>query len=97
MRPYLQKTHHKKRAGRMAQGVGPEFKSQHCQKQTNKQTENNSAVHVQVNDKQNMAYPHNGTPPATDRKKVHAHATNRVSLKSMTLSERSQEKKVHIA
>jgi hypothetical protein len=31
------KTHHKKRAGGVTQGVGPEFKPQHC-KQTNKQT-----------------------------------------------------------
>jgi hypothetical protein len=27
MRSYLEKTHHKKRAGGMAQGVGSEFKS----------------------------------------------------------------------
>jgi hypothetical protein len=27
-RPYLEKTHHKKRAGEVAQGVGPEFKPQ---------------------------------------------------------------------
>jgi hypothetical protein len=26
-RPYLERTHHKKRAGGVAQGVGPEFKS----------------------------------------------------------------------
>jgi hypothetical protein len=32
MRPYLEKTHHKKRSGRMAQGLGPEFKSQYCKK-----------------------------------------------------------------
>jgi hypothetical protein len=35
MRPYLKNTHHKKkknRAGEMAQGVGREFKSQHCKK-----------------------------------------------------------------
>jgi hypothetical protein len=31
MRPYLKKTHHKKRAGGVAQGVGPEFKPQ-CHK-----------------------------------------------------------------
>jgi hypothetical protein len=28
IRPYLQKAHYKKRAGRVAQGVGPEFKFQ---------------------------------------------------------------------
>jgi hypothetical protein len=32
MRPYLEKTHHKKRAGGVAQSVGPEFKSQNCKK-----------------------------------------------------------------
>jgi hypothetical protein len=32
MRPYLEKTLHKKRAGRVAQGVGPEFKSQYHKK-----------------------------------------------------------------
>jgi hypothetical protein len=32
MRPYLKKTHHKKRADGVAQGVGPEFKLQYCQK-----------------------------------------------------------------
>jgi hypothetical protein len=30
MRPYLEKPHHKKRAGGVAQGVGPEFKPQYC-------------------------------------------------------------------
>jgi hypothetical protein len=29
-------THTKKRAGGVAQGVGPEFKPQYCKKQTNK-------------------------------------------------------------
>jgi hypothetical protein len=29
VRPYLKGTHHKKRAGRVAQGVGPEFKPQY--------------------------------------------------------------------
>jgi hypothetical protein len=33
----LKKTHHKKRTGGVAQGVGPEFKPQYL-KQTNKQT-----------------------------------------------------------
>jgi hypothetical protein len=28
-RPYLKKTHHKKRAGGVAQGMGPEFKPQY--------------------------------------------------------------------
>jgi hypothetical protein len=32
LRPYLKKTHYKKRAGGVAQGVGPEFKSQYCKK-----------------------------------------------------------------
>jgi hypothetical protein len=36
MKPYLQKL---KRAGRVAQGVGPEFKSQYCKKKTNKKTQ----------------------------------------------------------
>jgi hypothetical protein len=29
MRPYLEKFHHKKNAGGVAQGVGPEFKPQY--------------------------------------------------------------------
>jgi hypothetical protein len=29
VRPYLEKIHHKKRAGGMVQGVGPEFKLQY--------------------------------------------------------------------
>jgi hypothetical protein len=32
MRPYLEKTHHKKRADGVAQGVGPEFKPQYQKK-----------------------------------------------------------------
>jgi hypothetical protein len=32
VRPYLENTHHKKRAGRVAQGVGPDFKFQYCKK-----------------------------------------------------------------
>jgi hypothetical protein len=36
--PYLKKTHHKNRAGGLAQGVGPEFKPQHHQKKTKKKT-----------------------------------------------------------
>jgi hypothetical protein len=32
MRPYLENTHHKNRAGGMAQGAGPEFKSQYLKK-----------------------------------------------------------------
>jgi hypothetical protein len=31
-RPYFEKTLHKERAGGVAQGVGPEFKPQYCQK-----------------------------------------------------------------
>jgi hypothetical protein len=31
-RPYLRKTHHKKRAGGVAQGVGSEFKPQYCKR-----------------------------------------------------------------
>jgi hypothetical protein len=31
-RPYLKKTHHKKRDGGLAQGTGPEFKSQYYKK-----------------------------------------------------------------
>jgi hypothetical protein len=36
MRPYLEKTHHKKRAGGVAQGVGPDFKSQDHKKKKKK-------------------------------------------------------------
>jgi hypothetical protein len=32
LRPYLENTLHQKRAGGMAQGVGPEFKPQYCKK-----------------------------------------------------------------
>jgi hypothetical protein len=32
MRPYFKKTHYKKRAGGVAQGVGPEFKPQYHKK-----------------------------------------------------------------
>jgi hypothetical protein len=32
MRPYLKKTHHKKMAGGVTQGVGPEFKYQYHKK-----------------------------------------------------------------
>jgi hypothetical protein len=32
VRPYLEKTHHKYRAGGVAQGVGLEFKPQYCLK-----------------------------------------------------------------
>jgi hypothetical protein len=32
MRPYLVQNPSQKRAGRVAQGVGPEFKSQYCKK-----------------------------------------------------------------
>jgi hypothetical protein len=39
MTPYLEKTHHKKRAGGMAQGVGPEFKLQYCKKIKKKKKE----------------------------------------------------------
>jgi hypothetical protein len=38
-RPYLRKTHHKKRAGGVPHGEGPEFKLQYCKKKiNNKQT-----------------------------------------------------------
>jgi hypothetical protein len=32
VRPYLENTHHKKRKGEVAQGVGPEFKLQYQKK-----------------------------------------------------------------
>jgi hypothetical protein len=32
----LKKTHHKERAGGVAQGVGPEFKPQYCKKKKKK-------------------------------------------------------------
>jgi hypothetical protein len=38
MRPYLEKTHHKNRAGRVAQDIGPEFKLQHCKNNDNNKT-----------------------------------------------------------
>jgi hypothetical protein len=38
MRPYLEKTHHKKRTGGVAQDVGPEFKPQYSKKK--KKTKN---------------------------------------------------------
>jgi hypothetical protein len=37
MRPYLKRTHHKKKSWWSAEGVGLEFKSQYC-KNKNKQT-----------------------------------------------------------
>jgi hypothetical protein len=39
-RPYLKKTHHK-RAGRVAQGEGPEFKPQYHQKKKNPKNKKN--------------------------------------------------------
>jgi hypothetical protein len=35
VRPYLKKTHHKKRAGEVAQGIGLEFKFENHKKQNN--------------------------------------------------------------
>jgi hypothetical protein len=35
-RPYLEKKPSQKRAGGLAQGVGPEFKPQYCQKKKKK-------------------------------------------------------------
>jgi hypothetical protein len=32
LRPYLEKTHHKKRVGAAVEGVDPEFKPQYCKK-----------------------------------------------------------------
>jgi hypothetical protein len=37
MRPYLEKNPSQKRAGGVAQGVGPEFKSQYCKKKKKRQ------------------------------------------------------------
>jgi hypothetical protein len=37
MRPYLENTHQKKRAGGVTQGVGPEFKPQYHKKNKTKQ------------------------------------------------------------
>jgi hypothetical protein len=37
-RPYLEKTHHIKRSGRVAQGVGPEFKPQYHKKKKKEKT-----------------------------------------------------------
>jgi hypothetical protein len=36
LRPYLEKTHHKERAGEVAQSVGTEFKHQYCKKKKKK-------------------------------------------------------------
>jgi hypothetical protein len=36
VRPYLEKTLQRKRAGGVAEGVGPELKPQYCKKQTEK-------------------------------------------------------------
>jgi glutamine amidotransferase-like uncharacterized protein len=36
VRPYLEKTHHQKRAGGVARGVSPEFKPQYCQEEKKK-------------------------------------------------------------
>jgi hypothetical protein len=36
MRPYLEKTHHKNRAGGVTEGVGSEFKPQYCKKKKKK-------------------------------------------------------------
>jgi hypothetical protein len=36
VRSYLEKTHHKKRAGGVARSVGPEFKFQYRKKEKNK-------------------------------------------------------------
>jgi hypothetical protein len=43
-RPYLEKTHHKKRAGVVAQNVDPEFKPQYCKKQSKTTTNEMVAV-----------------------------------------------------
>jgi hypothetical protein len=37
MRPYLEKSHHKKKAGGVAQGVVPEFKPQYHKKKKKKE------------------------------------------------------------
>jgi hypothetical protein len=39
VRPYLEKTHHKKRAGEVAEGEGPEFKPQYRKKKKKKSHE----------------------------------------------------------
>jgi hypothetical protein len=47
MRPYFKKTHYKKRAGGVAQGVGPEFKPQyHKINKQNKTNGMNIEVHL---------------------------------------------------
>jgi hypothetical protein len=40
MRTYLEKTLHKKRAGGVTQGIGPEFKPQYHKKKKENKTEN---------------------------------------------------------
>jgi hypothetical protein len=40
------KTHHKKRAGGVAQGVGPEFKLQNCQKKKKRENSLSEVAHT---------------------------------------------------
>jgi hypothetical protein len=57
MRPYLEKTHHKKRAGGVTQGVGSEFKPQYHKKKKPKQNKvnifiaSNSKIHTRTREK----------------------------------------------
>jgi hypothetical protein len=48
VRPYLEKTHHKKSVGGVAQGEGPEFKHQYCKKKKKKRKKER---------KEDLAYP----------------------------------------
>jgi hypothetical protein len=43
-RPFLEKIHHKKRAGGVAQGVGPEFKPQYHKKKKKQPTSTHSNI-----------------------------------------------------
>jgi hypothetical protein len=49
MRPYLEKTHYKKRTGGVAQSVGPEFKSQYRKKKVIRMFEGGGCI-AQVED-----------------------------------------------
>jgi hypothetical protein len=45
VRPYLEKTHHKKRAGGVAQDVGPEFKPQYHKKKKKRKKERKKIIY----------------------------------------------------
>jgi hypothetical protein len=52
LRPYLEKTHHQKRAGGVAQGKGPELNWVSIQKSSKKKKKN--LLHIKENNYQNQ-------------------------------------------